>query len=202
MTKILVKKKQKFDALLDTAFHLFQKNGIEHTSISDITNYAGIAKGTFYLYFKDKNEIRNHLIEKVSKDILSNSIQKLNQQEINMDFQQRVLFVIDDILNQLYQHKALLIFIEKNLSAAVFQKVINENSQQEDSVLQLLRKEVCKEDIQYLQNESILFYMILEFVSSCSFSSILHNEPIPYQNLKTYLFPCIEQIINVFYKKG
>ena len=48
------KKKLKLDALLDSAFSLFITKGIEKTSVSDITKKAKVAKGTFYLYFKNK----------------------------------------------------------------------------------------------------------------------------------------------------
>ena len=62
MGKIDNNKQQKRDSLLDSAFSLFINNGFSKTSISDIVNTAGVAKGTFYLYFKDKYDIRNHLI--------------------------------------------------------------------------------------------------------------------------------------------
>ena len=62
MSKIDNNKQQKRDSLLESAFSLFINNGFNKTSISDIVNQAGVAKGTFYLYFKDKYDIRNHLI--------------------------------------------------------------------------------------------------------------------------------------------
>ena len=37
-----------------TAFELFTTKGLTKTTISDIVDQAGVAKGTFYLYFKDK----------------------------------------------------------------------------------------------------------------------------------------------------
>ena len=46
-----------------TALALFLQNGIENTSINQITKQAQIAKGTFYLYFKDKDElVRSSLV--------------------------------------------------------------------------------------------------------------------------------------------
>ena len=62
MGKVENKKQQKRDSLLESAFSLFIDHGFNKTSISDIVNQAGVAKGTFYLYFKDKYDIRNHLI--------------------------------------------------------------------------------------------------------------------------------------------
>ena len=45
------------------------RKGFQKTSISDIVNEAGVAKGTFYLYFKDKLDIRYKLIAKKSAEV-------------------------------------------------------------------------------------------------------------------------------------
>ena len=66
--RVAEKKKQKQEALLMSAFELFTSKGINNTSISDIAKQAKMAKGTFYLYFKDKYDIRDRLIaNKASK---------------------------------------------------------------------------------------------------------------------------------------
>lgn len=54
MGKLESNKKKKEDALYNTAFELFTTKGTNKTTISDIVEKAGVAKGTFYLYFKDK----------------------------------------------------------------------------------------------------------------------------------------------------
>ena len=59
MGKVDENKHQKMDALFQSAYDLFLNQGIEKTSISDIAKKAGVAKGTFYLYFADKYEIRD-----------------------------------------------------------------------------------------------------------------------------------------------
>ena len=76
MKKVELNKKKKQDALLNTAYHLFTEKGFQKTSISDIVNEAGVAKGTFYLYFKDKLDIRNKLINKKSKKKIKKSWDK------------------------------------------------------------------------------------------------------------------------------
>ena len=53
MGKLENNKQQKRTSLLDTAFKLFTTQGVSKTSIAEISQKAGIAKGTFYLYFKD-----------------------------------------------------------------------------------------------------------------------------------------------------
>ena len=54
MGKAETNKKRKKNALFQTAYELFTDKGFAKTTISDIVNKAGLAKGTFYLYFKDK----------------------------------------------------------------------------------------------------------------------------------------------------
>ena len=44
--------------ILDAAQHLFLDKGYEETSVSDIMNLAGGAKGMFYRFFQSKEEIR------------------------------------------------------------------------------------------------------------------------------------------------
>ena len=44
-------------AILDAAFELFQSTGLRATTIDQIAAHAGINRATFYLHFKDKNEV-------------------------------------------------------------------------------------------------------------------------------------------------
>ena len=60
-------KKIKEETLLSSAFNLFTNKGFKETSIQDIAENAGVGKGTFYLYFKDKYYIQNKLIERKSR---------------------------------------------------------------------------------------------------------------------------------------
>lgn len=73
MRKVDHNKQQKRESLLDSAFSLFIDNGFNKTSIADIVKNAGVAKGTFYLYFKDKYDIRNHLIAHKASQVFQTS---------------------------------------------------------------------------------------------------------------------------------
>lgn len=50
-------------AIMEKAVELFAKQGIEATSIQQITDYCGISKGAFYLSFKSKNELIISIID-------------------------------------------------------------------------------------------------------------------------------------------
>jgi AcrR family transcriptional regulator len=43
--------------LMDVAERLFAEKGYDHTSPSDIIREAGVAQGTFYYYFKSKDDL-------------------------------------------------------------------------------------------------------------------------------------------------
>lgn len=48
--------------ILQSASGVFAKKGYHEASISDIIDHAGIARGTFYLYFKHKRDVFDHLL--------------------------------------------------------------------------------------------------------------------------------------------
>jgi AcrR family transcriptional regulator len=55
--------------LLDSAERLFGANGFHATAVGDITRAAGVAQGTFYLYFSGKEEIFRELVRHLSRQL-------------------------------------------------------------------------------------------------------------------------------------
>ena len=58
--------------LLDTAEKLLKKNGFNALSVEDVTKTAGVAKGTFYVYFKHKEDIIAEICRGYFKEIENN----------------------------------------------------------------------------------------------------------------------------------
>lgn len=54
------------DKLLDAAEHLFQEQGVSHTSLQDIARRAGATRGAVYWHFKDKADLFNAMMERVT----------------------------------------------------------------------------------------------------------------------------------------
>ncbi|CAM4192754.1 TetR family transcriptional regulator [Bacillus wiedmannii] len=54
--------------ILETAERLFITKGYTKTTVNDILKEIGIAKGTFYHYFKSKEEVMDEIIMRVIKD--------------------------------------------------------------------------------------------------------------------------------------
>ena len=51
------KRERTRSALLDSAISVFASKGFEATRITDITSHAGLANGTFYNYYREKDEL-------------------------------------------------------------------------------------------------------------------------------------------------
>jgi len=58
------------EEILDAAQHLFYAKGYDETSIQDIINAVGIAKGTFYHHFDSKQALLDHLIDRMFSQVL------------------------------------------------------------------------------------------------------------------------------------
>jgi len=52
--------------LLDAAEHLFQAQGVSRTSLQDIARRAGVTRGAIYWHFKDKADLFNAMMERVT----------------------------------------------------------------------------------------------------------------------------------------
>jgi len=49
--------------ILDAALEVFARQGYHQTSVSDLVEAAGVARGTFYLYFDGKSAIFHELVD-------------------------------------------------------------------------------------------------------------------------------------------
>lgn len=195
MGKVDENKQQKSDALYRSAYDLFIEQGIEKTSISDIAKYAGVAKGTFYLYFTDKYELRDRLIAKITGNLFLAAWQAL-ESSLTPQFEDRIIFIVDYILERMKENKPMLRFISKNLSWGIFkQAILQSNDEEEINVKELYRNHLLENPVVKLRDPETMMFLIIELASSTSYSTILENDPMPFEDLKPYLNASIRAII-------
>ncbi len=65
--RIVKEHNERQNEILDTAQRLFVEKGYEKCTVNDILNKVGIAKGTFYHYFKSKEEVLDGIIDRAAK---------------------------------------------------------------------------------------------------------------------------------------
>lgn len=195
MGKLDENKKIKQEALLSSAFKLFTEKGINNTSISDIVSSAKLAKGTFYLYFKDKYDIRDRLVTKQGNRLFENANMALEKSGCQT-LEDCVIFIADNVIDQLNENQALLKFISKNLSWAVFSNIRiagKDNMNCMDIFEELIKKSGRK-----FENEELMIFMIVELVNSTCYSAIIYKSPVTLEELKPGLYTTIKGIIKQF----
>ncbi len=69
--------------ILDAAETLFTTKGYNETTIIDILKAVGIAKGTFYYYFKSKEELLFELARQVVEEMQTASKAIIQTKELN-----------------------------------------------------------------------------------------------------------------------
>ncbi|MCM1505814.1 MAG: TetR/AcrR family transcriptional regulator [Ruminococcus flavefaciens] len=195
MGKIDKNKEQKENSLLKTAFEFFTTKGFSKTSISDIANKAGVAKGTFYLYFKDKYDIRNRLVSHKSSQLFRNAVAELEENMQNLDFEDRIIKIVDNIVNQLNENQSLLTFISKNLSWGVFKNALTSPANDDDINFSEIYYSMLDDAPYEFTDPEIMLFMIIELVSSTCYSAILYSEPCTLDELKPHLYDTIRMII-------
>lgn len=193
-------KEEKENRLLNTAFRLFTEKGIKETSIQEIVDNASVAKGTFYLYFRDKYEIRDILIVKKSQKLFEDSLKSLRKNYIS-DFSDSIIYIINYVIDELTKNPLLLKFISKNLSWGVYNKAVlniydkTGNDTNNELTLHDLFINGIRENNIKLSNPDVTLFMIIELVGSTCFNSILYKEPLPIEEYKPYLYKTIRNLI-------
>ena len=199
MGKVEIKKENKRKDLLNAAFGLFTTKGFHSTSIADIVEKAGIAKGTFYLYFRDKTDIRNQLISSKASLLFRNACSRLEQTGLT-ELDEQFIFLTDDILNALEKDKALLLFLSKHLSWGIFRNsMIGEKIMDGITAKDLYDGLIARSSYRF-DNPEIILYLVIELVAGVSYNAILYEDPAPIGELKPYLHTIIRRILTDYNK--
>lgn len=198
MGKLELNKQQKLSALLNTALGLFTTQGVNKTSIAEISQKAGIAKGTFYLYFKDKYDIRNYLVSHESSKLFRNANSALEEDAKKTGktytIADKIVFIVNNVIDQLNENQKLLTFISKNLSWGIFKEALTTKVSENDINFKDVYMKMVNED-GHLEEPEIMLFLIVELVSSTCYSAILYNEPSDINSIKPYLFSAIRSIV-------
>ncbi|MEA3475217.1 MAG: TetR/AcrR family transcriptional regulator [Candidatus Cloacimonadota bacterium] len=129
MVRIIKKYEERKKEIVDTAQSLFYQKGYEKTSVNFIIETIGISKGTFYYYFKSKEDLLDSIVEEFTKEIISklepvvnnnslDAITKLNEfyRQAGM-YKAENISLIKTLINTLYNDKNLLLRYKMNKRA-------------------------------------------------------------------------------------
>lgn len=179
-------------ALYLAAYELFTEKGITNTAINDIVTKAGVAKGTFYTYFKNKEDLLERIILNKSMKVLHEAMLATKVEELE-SFNEGLLNFVNYIIQYFEEDPIMLKLIHKNLSWGVLRKV-RPNYKEMNDIYLMFKSEYEKEGMTDLEIESLLF-IIIDLVGSICYHSIILEEPAPIDQMRPILFKTIENII-------
>lgn len=196
-SKIEKNKEEKRERLLASATALFAEKNFNNTSISDIVNKARVAKGTFYLYFKDKYDIRNQIVQEISTDLFDEAMKELKKHPEITHFDDSMIFIINHVIDALVANPTYLTLMNKDLSLGVYSQELTKILEETDhlSLYELFKEGVERENLN-IKNIDITFFTIVELVGSTCFSCIVNKVPCPIEDYKPFLFDLIRTLLH------
>lgn len=93
-------------AVLDASLRVFSEKGYHATRISDLIEAAGIARGTFYLYFESKNAIFHELLDELLVRIRA-SVDGVETDAGAAPLRDQLLTIVRRVLATFHEHPAL-----------------------------------------------------------------------------------------------
>lgn len=154
----------------------------------------GRCKGTFYLYFKDKYDLRNKLIAYKSGVIIGKATQSMRKKAF-ADFTQEILFLVDHIIRQFQIDLSLLEFISKNLSWEILKNALLTETLEGGVDFRQMYLNMIGRSKLHFERPDIMLYLIVEVVNAVCYNTILYKNPVDIETMKPYLYNTIAGII-------
>ena len=92
-------------ALLDAAEAVLVEHGLARATVDQITARAGVAKGTFYLYFRSKDEVVGALQERMWDGMVTASVEAADRLVGNEDWWSVIDEFIDTVVDYDVEHR-------------------------------------------------------------------------------------------------
>lgn len=191
MDRLREKKSQKREALLKAGLEFFLEHGVEVTSIDEIVKRAGVAKGTFYLYFKNKYELLEQVILEEGYRALREAFDFLEQRKAreSLSPEDMLLSFTSYLIDYLAAHKSIAQLIRNHLSIGLFFMERFENPEIKQRVEQLLAA-VTNVTLPERKARQVLYILVSMVGSICS-DAILYGRPYTLDEIRPMLYTVI-----------
>ncbi|MCH4019821.1 MAG: TetR/AcrR family transcriptional regulator [Erysipelotrichaceae bacterium] len=192
---ILHKKLEKRKKLLDSSYELFVEKGISNVSIAEICQKAGIAKGTFYLYFTSKEDIARALNRRISFTLMQKAYDEVNRNRKDT-FADNVITMANFIIDYFHADTETLKMMRKDF---IFPLTVDDFDNSTNPLMISLRQEISDyARVSGYSNHEILFrlYSLLSMIAGICHSVIIDHFPdTDIDDLKPVLFDMIRKAI-------
>lgn len=189
------KKKDNKLQIIQSAVKMFEKKGVEKTTIRDIMNNTDLGLGTFYSYFKDKEDLKEQIVLSKVVDLVLEAEKKCTQE----DHVERFISFTDYIIDYYIAHPFEFELVASNLNWALYAKVENEErfAEADTTLKYILNKysQLFSKEYSDSQKLYILSLTIETVISTCKLA-IRKDSILSIDEMKSVLVEVIKQILN------
>lgn len=183
-------------SILDAATRLFTDKSVAETAIDEVVQLAGVAKGTFYLYFRDKYDLLDEIVMHRTADIVADGCRTLRKALLqkSMTAAQQFIFLTDYIVAYLQRNKKVTALIDKRFSACFTEKMLNENESFREAVeylTGLLISESCP-----AQQARKKLYILTDMIGSVCCDAVLGEKPYGIRDILPTLYGVLHGILD------
>lgn len=189
------KKKDNKLQIIQSAIKMFEKKSVEKTTIRDIMNNTDLGLGTFYSYFKDKEDLKEQIVLSKVVDLVLEAEKKCTQE----DHVERFISFTDFIIDYYIAHPFEFELVASNLNWALYAKVENEErfAEADTTLKYILNKysQLFSKEYSDSQKLYILSLTIETVISTCKLA-IRKDSILSIDEMKSVLVEVIKQILN------
>lgn len=181
--------------IMDAALEVFRNKGLDKTSVRDIMKEAGFGLGTFYLYYNDKNDLKEKIVLNKAMDIII-SAEKACAGD---DPVGRYISFVDYIIDYLIANPYELELLSENITWALYTEIENDERLKEaESTLKfILSKYQNLFSKNYSESQQLyILAMTLEIMMSTCKSALMEESILSIDEMKPVLFAVIKKIFN------
>lgn len=188
----LVGKKEK---IMQAALKVFKKKGPDKASVREIMAESGFGLGTFYLYYTDKNDLKEKIVLDKAMDIIIKAEENCEGE----DPVERYISFVDYIIDYLIANPFELDLLSNNITWALYTKIEHDERLTEaDSTLQfILNKYENLFSKSYSQSQQLyILAMTFDIMMTTCKSALMEDSTLSIDEMKPVLFAVIRKIFN------
>lgn len=196
MARVEDNKLKKRTKIINAAYDLFLNNGINTTAIDEVVKKAGVAKGTFYLYFRDKYDLFDQVIFLKTAAIIKELLEKVKKegQTAEMSYVDRIILFVDMVIDYLCANREVVMLIDQKLSAFYEMLMYEQDNEWKDVIDELLGLLMSTG---YTKEESQKhLYIMTNMIGSVCCTAILCKKPYEIEEIKPELHTLIRKMLS------
>ena len=198
MPSVEENKLKKRNKILEAAYNLFAKNGINTTPIDEVVKCAGVAKGTFYLYFHDKYDLMDQIILYKSAAIIKSVIAQMKN--INTDNKMEAIdqltFFVDAIIDYMIENKEMLSVISEK-SSILYSLIIDNGDDNIKLDFDYLTDIIVKlgNPPENAKNDKKLLLLVSTMIFTTASNAILSRSPFTIEEIRPEIHLAVKKML-------